>query len=79
MKYIYHTIRIITILLITNVYVYAATIKGTVLDAETNESLIGVTVVLAAQTTSGTTTALDGTFVLNISQLRTNASDRMQI
>jgi len=69
MNSIYRLIGIITFLFSTNICINAVTIKGIVLDAETKESLIGVTVMLTNQTTLGTRTALDGTFLLDVSQL----------
>ncbi|MFN0049597.1 MAG: TonB-dependent receptor domain-containing protein [Cytophagales bacterium] len=43
--------------------IYAATIKGTVVDGKTNEQIIGSTVYLTG-TTYGTQTGLDGSFVI---------------
>jgi iron complex outermembrane receptor protein len=51
----------------------AQTIRGVVLDAETNEPLAGANVVLV-DTQSGTATGFDGSF-----ELRANAGDKLQI
>ena len=67
MKYFYY-ISVFLILLFSS-KANAITVKGVVLDAETKESLVGVNVVLASQLNSGTHTALDGSFVIDIPQL----------
>jgi len=67
MKYLYWFIGFITLLFSTDIY--AVTVKGVVLDAETDETLVSVTVVLTTQATLGAITALDGTFVIDVPQL----------
>ena len=69
MKYVYHIICVIALFFLSDFCICAANIKGIVLDAETKESLVGVTVQLATQPTLGTSTSLDGSFSLTVSQL----------
>ncbi|MGN1248281.1 MAG: carboxypeptidase-like regulatory domain-containing protein, partial [Paludibacteraceae bacterium] len=42
----------------------AVEIRGVVLDSLTEESLVGATIRIKGESTGGTTTGLDGTFVL---------------
>ena len=53
---------LMTVMSVSSVF---AQVNGRVVDADTNEPLPGATVAIA-ETTSGTTTGLDGTFVLDV-------------
>ena len=43
---------------------FGVEIRGVVLDSLTEESLVGATIVIQGEPSNGTTTGLDGTFVL---------------
>lgn len=56
------------VLLFAPLVAHAQTVTGTVTDAETNEPLIGVNIILQG-TSTGTTTNIDGEFSLNVPDL----------
>ena len=58
-------IILLTMLFIGVVHADAQTVRGTVVDAETGETLIGVNIMLHG-TNIGTTTGLDGDYTLNV-------------
>lgn len=60
--------RLITLFfLLTSIYIFAqeGTIRGTIFDDKTGETLVGVTIVIQG-TTTGTTTDLDGQFSIDL-------------
>ena len=65
MKKAFFSIVLLAAFSLFSLATYAQTIKGVVVDAETNEALIGASVVLDG-TTTGTVTDIDGTFSLSV-------------
>ncbi|WP_347839192.1 TonB-dependent receptor [uncultured Draconibacterium sp.] len=65
MKKAFFSIVLLAAFSLFSLATYAQTIKGVVVDAETNEALIGASVVLEG-TTTGTVSDIDGTFALPV-------------
>ena len=69
MRYIQRALLLVVVAVTAVVGAFAQTIKGTVVDNQTREPIIGATVALTGEKVSGTITDFDGNFQLQVKEL----------